>query len=62
MRAMEIMPAWLLAEVGTISPVKPLTPEQSRKRADKQMKVQQQVQDEAHRHAAKERDLKARLS
>jgi hypothetical protein len=62
MRAKEILPRRALAEVDTIAPVKPLTPEQSRKRAAKQAKVQAQVKDEDHRHAAKERDLKARLT
>jgi len=62
MRAREIVPPWWLAEVGTIAPVKPLTPEQSRKRAAKQAKVQQQVKDEDRRHATKERDLKARMA
>ncbi len=51
-----------LAEVGSIAPVKPLTPEQLRKRAAKQAKVQQQVKDEDHRHTDKERDLKARMA
>jgi hypothetical protein len=62
MRAREILPGWVLAEVGSIAPIKPLTPEQSRKRAAKQVKVQQQVKDEDHRHADKERDLKARIA
>ncbi len=62
MRALEIMPSRMLAEVGAVAPVKPLTPEQSRKRAATQAKVQQQVKDEDDRHAAKERDLKARLA
>jgi hypothetical protein len=59
MRAKEIMPS-LLAEIGTVKPVKPLTAEQSRKRAAKQVKVQQQVRDENQRHAAMERDLQSR--
>ena len=62
MRAAQFMPSWMLAEVGTVAPVKPLTPEQSRKRAAKQARLQQQVQDEDHRHADKERDLKARMA
>jgi hypothetical protein len=59
MRAHEIMP---LAEVGTVKPVKPLTPAKARSRAAKLVKVQQQVKDEDHRHADKERDLKARIA
>jgi hypothetical protein len=62
MRAREIMPSWSLAEVGSIEPAKPLTPEQSRKRSAKQARVQQQVQDENQRHAARERDLKASIT
>jgi hypothetical protein len=56
MRAKEIM-----AEIGTVKPVKPLTPAKARTRAAKQVKVQQQVKDEDHRHADKERSLKARM-
>jgi hypothetical protein len=57
------MRAWeILAEVGAVKPVKPLTPAKARTRAAKQVKVQQQVQDQNHRHADKERDLKARMA
>jgi hypothetical protein len=61
MRASEIIPSWLLAEVGPAKPVKPLTPEQSRKRSAKQARAQQQTNDENARHVAKIRDLQARL-
>jgi hypothetical protein len=59
MRVHEFM---ALIESDTIKPVKPLTPEQSRKRSEKQARVQQQVRDEDHRHAAKERDLTASIA
>jgi hypothetical protein len=58
MRAREFMP---VAEAGTIKPEGPLNADEWRKRSAKQARTQQQVKDEAQRHAAKERDLKARL-
>jgi hypothetical protein len=52
----------LLDEGGTITPVAPLTPEQARKRAARQARLQQQVRDEQSRHNAKVRDLRARMN
>jgi hypothetical protein len=49
MRARDVM----VIEADTIKPQKPLTPEQSRKRSEKQVNVQRQVQDEDRRHVAR---------
>ena len=41
--------------------VAPLTPEQSRKRAEKQQRLQQRLRAENERHASKERDLRSQI-
>jgi hypothetical protein len=50
----------MVIEADAIKPIKPLTPDQSRKRSAKQVRVQQQMKDEGQRHAEKIRDLNAR--
>jgi hypothetical protein len=62
MRAKEIIPCWSLVEVDTIKPTGSLDATQWRKRSKKQARVQQQTDDENARHAAKERELKARMA
>jgi hypothetical protein len=53
---------FMVIEADAIKPIKPLTPDQSRKRSTKQVRVQQQMKDEGQRHAEKIRDLNARAS
>jgi hypothetical protein len=53
---------FMVIEADAIKPIKPLTPDQSRKRSAKQVRVQQQMKDEGQRHAEKIRDLNARAS
>jgi hypothetical protein len=65
MRAREIMPTLADTEVteadGTIKPEGSLNAEEWRQRSKRQARTQQQARDEDARHAAKQRDLKARL-
>ena len=42
--------------------IKPLNPEQARKRAARQARMQQKMRDEQARHAAKLRDLRSRMN
>ncbi|SDO59956.1 hypothetical protein SAMN05216360_12932 [Methylobacterium phyllostachyos] len=50
-----------ILEGGIIKPVKPLTPKQAEKRADRRQQVQQRIADERTRSAAKIRDLKTEM-
>ena len=51
----------MVIEADAIKPIKPLTPDQMRKRSAKQARVRTQTNDENARHSAKMRDLQARL-
>jgi hypothetical protein len=47
MRARDVMDI----ETDAIKPIRPLTPDQARRRSAKQVKVQRQMRDEGQRHA-----------
>jgi hypothetical protein len=51
-----------VVEAGTIKPLAPLDADGLRKRLERQSRVQRQLRDEDARHAAKKRDLNARLA
>jgi hypothetical protein len=51
-----------IIEVGTVKPTGSLDSEEWRKRSERQARVQGQIRDENARHAAKKRDLNARLA
>ncbi|MXQ10947.1 hypothetical protein [Microvirga makkahensis] len=59
-----LIPADLAEEggAGTIQPQPPLSPKQSRARAERQQRIQQQVQQEKTRSAEKLRDLRTKLA
>ena len=59
---MELAAAIEVSEDDTIEPVKPLTPEQSRRRSERQNATQQKMRDEDARHATKLRDLRSKIA
>jgi hypothetical protein len=67
MRAREFLPSFVdfeIREDGTIKPTKPVKPlnaDQLRRRSERMAATQQKMRDEDTRHAAKVRDLRAKL-
>jgi hypothetical protein len=62
MRPHEDTSACRVIEAGTIKPSGSLDADKWRKTSDRRARVQQQIRDEEARHAARKRDLNARLA